>query len=59
MKYIIVENGEIYSVSDEFAKHIEAATELANSIDGDMSAVVDKIRKYGKYIGTAIMTIRD
>lgn len=59
MKYIIIENGEIYSISNEFAKRIEVATELANAINGDMNEVIDTIRKYGKYIGTAFMTVRN
>lgn len=59
MKYIIIESGDIYSVSNEFAKRIEVATELAKSIDGDMSEVIDTVRKYGKFVGTVFMTVRN
>lgn len=59
MKYIIVENGDIYSVSDEFAKRIEAATELAKAFDNDMSDVIDTVQKYGKFVGSVFMTIRN
>ncbi len=59
MKYIIIENGNIYSVSNEFAKHIEIATEIAKAIDGDMSYVIDTVRKHGKFVGTVFMTIRN
>lgn len=59
MKYIIIENGDIYSVSNEFAERIEVATEMAKAIDGDMSDVIDTVRKYGKFVGTVFMTIRN
>lgn len=59
MKYIIIENGDIYSVSNEFAKRIEAATEMAKAIDGDMSDIIDTVRKYGNFVGTVFMTVRN
>lgn len=45
MKYIIIENGDIYSVADEFAKRIEVASDLAKAIDGYMTDVIDTVRK--------------
>lgn len=59
MKYIIIENGDIYAVSNEFAKRIEVAAELAKAIDNDMSDIIDMVRKYGKFVGTVFMTIRN
>lgn len=59
MKYIIIENGDIYSVPDEFAKRIEVASDLAKAIDGDMTDVIDTVRKYGKFVGTVFMTVRN
>lgn len=59
MKYIIIENGDIYSVSDKFAKRIEVASDLAKAIDGDMTDVIDTVRKYGKFVGTVFMTVRN
>lgn len=59
MKYIIIENRYIYSVSNELAKRIEVATELAKAIDGDMSEVIDTVRKYGKFIGNVFITVRN
>lgn len=59
MKYIIIEDGDIYSVSNEFAQHIKAAFELAESTDGDMSEIIDSVRKYGTFIGTTFLTVRN
>ncbi|WP_298546710.1 hypothetical protein [uncultured Parabacteroides sp.] len=59
MKYIIIEDGDIYSVTDESAKHIEAASNLAKAIDGDMTDIIDAVREYGKFIGTVFMTVRN
>lgn len=59
MKYIIIENGDIYSVADEFAKRIEVASDLAKAIDGDMTDVIDTVRKYGEFVGTVFMTVRN
>lgn len=59
MKYIIIENGYIYSITNELAKYVEAAVKLADIIDGDMSEIIDTIRKYGKFVGTVFMTVRN
>lgn len=59
MKYIIIENGDIYSVADEFAKRIEVASDLAKAIDGDMTDVIDTVRKYWEFVGTVFMTVRN
>lgn len=59
MKYIIIENGDIYTVSNKFAKRIEAAYAEANAIDGDMSDIIDSIKTYGKFVGSAFTVIRN
>lgn len=56
MKYIIIAPGDVYSVSNEFADRIEAATELARNIDNDMSDIIDTVRKYGKFVGSVFGT---
>lgn len=59
MKYIIIENGDIYSVSDKLSKHIEAAFDLTSAIDGDMSDLIDAVKEYGQFVGTAFIVIRN
>lgn len=59
MKYIIIENGDIYTVSNEFAKRIEVAFALAETIDGDMSDIIDSVKRYGKFVGEVFITIRN
>lgn len=59
MKHIIVGNGDIYTVSNEFAKRIEAAFAQTEAIDGDMSEIIESIRRGGKLVGSAFMVIRN
>lgn len=58
MKHIMA-NDKVYLVSDEMYKKIVAAFTLANSIDGDMSSIIDTVEKYGKLVRTVYLVIRE
>lgn len=59
MKHIIVGNGDIYTVSNEFAKRIETDFAQTEAVNGDMSEIIESIRRDGKFVGSAFMVIRN
>lgn len=56
-EYIIID-GDIYSISEEIAKCVKAAYDLTKAFDEDTTDVINTIKKYGKFIGSAFMTVR-
>jgi len=66
-EYIIIDNGDIYSIPGEMTKCIKAAYDLVKATDEDMtcivntvikSCIVNTVIKYGEFVGSAILTIR-
>lgn len=56
-EYIMIDE-DVYSVSVEMAKFIEAAYNLAKEADEDMESIINTVKKYGKFVGSAVLTIR-
>lgn len=57
-EYIIIDNGDIYSIPGEMTKCIKAAYDLVKATDEDMTCIVNTVIKYGEFVGSAILTIR-
>lgn len=58
MKHIMV-NDKVYLVSNEMYKKIVVAFTLVNTIDGDISSIINTVEKYGKLVGTVFLVIRE
>lgn len=58
MEYVIVD-GDIYSISAEMIKFVNISYNLAvRVLDGDMENTINMVKKYGKFVGSAVLTIR-
>lgn len=56
-EYIMIDE-DVYSVSVEMAKFVEAAYNLAKETDEDMESIINTVKKYGEFIGSVSLTIR-
>lgn len=56
-EYIMIDK-DVYYVSVEMAKFVEAAYNLAKETDEDMESIINTVKKYGEFIGSVSLTIR-
>jgi len=59
MKYIIIDDGDIYKVPNKMAKIIKEASDEAAEKDEDATPMINTVRTCGKFVGTVLTNIRN
>ena len=59
MKYIIVDDGDIYALPNSVAELIKKEYDTLSVNDGDLSNIIKCVKEYGNLLGSVFAVIRN